>query len=491
MTRLIGRLDLNEVLNSLPTAADAPFNAYRRQHDPICLPDTRVGLLQEIYSSADGQDERCTFRLNGLAGTGKSTIARTVARRYLDQKRLGASFFFSRGGGEVGHAGKFITSIAWQLAANIPSLDQHICNAITGRRDIASQSLRDQWQQLVLRPLSKLGENAGPSSYVVIVDALDECDSDINIRTIIHLLGEARSLKTVRLRVFLTCRPEVAIRYGFYQVPDAEYRDFVLHNISSATVDHDISVFLEHSFKIIGQELCLSACWPGEEIIRRLIQIASGLFIWAAAACRFIHEGKRFATRRLDTILQGSGSAPTAPEKHLDEIYTTVLRQSVAPEYTDEEKEEAYCMLRTTLGSIVILLSPLSASSLSKLLRIKKEVTDQTLNDLHSVLDVPKDQSQPLRLHHPSFRDYLLNNSRCRDQDLWVDEKQAHQTLADRCIQLMSTLLKQDICGVDTPSMLIADVESSLIKCSIPSEVQLRMSLLDTASSEERRSALR
>jgi hypothetical protein len=170
-------------------------------------------------------------------------LPRTVARRYLDQKRLGASFFFSRGGGEVGHAGKFITSIAWQLAANIPSLDQHICNAITGRRDIASQSLRDQWQQLVLRPLSKLGENAGPSSYVVIVDALDECDSDINIRTIIHLLGEARSLKTVRLRVFLTCRPEVAIRYGFYQVPDAEYRDFVLHNISSATVDHDISVF--------------------------------------------------------------------------------------------------------------------------------------------------------------------------------------------------------------------------------------------------------
>jgi hypothetical protein len=75
MTRLIGRLDLNEVLNSLPTAADAPFNAYRRQHDPICLPDTRVGLLQEIYSSADGQNERCTFRLNGLAGTGKSTIA--------------------------------------------------------------------------------------------------------------------------------------------------------------------------------------------------------------------------------------------------------------------------------------------------------------------------------------------------------------------------------------------------------------------------------
>ena len=115
--------------------------------------------------------------------------------------------------------------------------------------------------------------------------------------------------------------------------------------------------------------------WPGEEIIGRLIQIAGGLFIWAATACRFIHEGKRFAVRRLNTILRGSSNTPTAPEKHLDEIYTTVLRQSVGPEYTEEEKEEAYCMLRTTLGSIVILLSPLSTSSLSRLLSINEKRT--------------------------------------------------------------------------------------------------------------------
>ena len=66
------------MLNSLPTAKDAPFNAYQRQHDPTCLPDTRVDLLQEIYDWADGQDKRYIFWLNGLAGTGKSTIARTA-----------------------------------------------------------------------------------------------------------------------------------------------------------------------------------------------------------------------------------------------------------------------------------------------------------------------------------------------------------------------------------------------------------------------------
>jgi hypothetical protein len=38
---------------------------------------------------------------------GKSTIARTIAQRYYEKDCLGASFFFSRGGGDVSHASKF------------------------------------------------------------------------------------------------------------------------------------------------------------------------------------------------------------------------------------------------------------------------------------------------------------------------------------------------------------------------------------------------
>ncbi|KAF2624120.1 hypothetical protein BU25DRAFT_296717, partial [Macroventuria anomochaeta] len=80
-----------------------------------------------------------------LAGTGKSTIARTVARRYFEEKRLAASFFFSRGGGDVGHARKFVTSIAVQLAHSVPALQQHISDAVAARSDIVGQLLRDQW----------------------------------------------------------------------------------------------------------------------------------------------------------------------------------------------------------------------------------------------------------------------------------------------------------------------------------------------------------
>ncbi len=162
---------------------------------------------------------------------------------------------------------------------------------------------------------------------MLIVDALDECDNKDHVQIILQLLAEARLLK-VRLRVLITSRPELPIRYGFCQIPNAEHRDFILHDIEAAVVDHDISIFLNYELRSIGQERSLGASWPGELAIRLLAQKASGLFIWAATACRFIREGRRFVQRRLDIMLQGDKSV-TVPENHLNEIYLTVLKNSI------------------------------------------------------------------------------------------------------------------------------------------------------------------
>ncbi|KAF3027225.1 hypothetical protein E8E12_000027, partial [Didymella heteroderae] len=279
---IVHNTSAQDPLGQLPRAADAPFNSLAKQHEPACLPDTRVALLDEIYHWADGTDDRCVFWLSGLAGTGKSTIARTVARRYHDRQRLAASFFFSRGGGDVGHADKFVTSIAWQLAHSVPAVRRHISDAVAERGDVISQSLRDQWRDLVLRSLAKLHEleaepEPEPETYIIVVDALDECDSELDIRIIVQLLAEVRSsLVGVRLRVFLTSRPEVPIRHGFGQVADTEHKDVVLHNISPSIVDHDIELFLNDQLERIRGERCLRAGWPGAAIILQLVQSASG-----------------------------------------------------------------------------------------------------------------------------------------------------------------------------------------------------------------------
>ncbi|KAG9228609.1 hypothetical protein BJ875DRAFT_389023 [Amylocarpus encephaloides] len=381
---------IGDLLDQLPYAIEAPFNASHRQHDPTYLFDTHVDLLREIYTWADGRDERCLFWLKGQAGTGKSAIARTIARRYFEQGHLGASFFFSRGGGDVGYAGKFVTSVAWQLASSVPSLGKYICDALTEHHDIADQSLGCQWNQLILRPLSMLDGDNRPSC-IVVIDALGECDGDDNIMIILQLLAQARSLQKVRLRIFLTSRPELLIQYGFTMNLDAERQVFILHNISPSIVDRDISIYLEHELRAIGQDNKQEPGWPGAERIRRLVNIASGMFIWASTACRFICEGQ--STEERLCLLLEDGDAPANLEERLHGLYTTVLRSSVPPSSMEQEKQRFYGMLRQILRSIVVLSSPLSVKSLSEQLHTTKYQVNQTLKCLHVILEIPKDEN--------------------------------------------------------------------------------------------------
>jgi NACHT domain len=221
----------SDILKHIPFAAQAAFNSSDKQHDPFCLPNTRVDVLRQIRAWADGRDEQCIFWLSGWAGTGKSTIARTVACEYRDRGYLGASFFFSRGKEDVSYASKFFTSIAVQLTEKSPVLGDLIRKAISSNPNIASQVRRDQWKLLILEPLSKLEAGSLQEPLILVIDALDECDGDNDIRGILELLSEAETLETIQLRIFVTSRPETPIRLGFHKMPRILHYDLILHEI--------------------------------------------------------------------------------------------------------------------------------------------------------------------------------------------------------------------------------------------------------------------
>src|ERR1700756_4997800 len=116
-------------LSKLPRADGAVINSFPRQHEPSCLLGTRFDLLKQVGEWSNNLQGKCLFWLNGMAGTGKSNIARTVARESSKQNRLGGSFFFSRGGGDRGHARMFFSTLALQLAEMSPILKRDICKA--------------------------------------------------------------------------------------------------------------------------------------------------------------------------------------------------------------------------------------------------------------------------------------------------------------------------------------------------------------------------
>lgn len=135
-----------------------------------------------------------------MAGMGKSTIARTVASEFSEARYLGASFFFSRGGGDLGNSQKFVTTIALQLARSFPFIKSHIGDAITRNENITCQGgLRNQWKELILGPLSQLTSHQN-LRISLVVDALDECAHEQDVEIILRLFAEAKDLTAVNLR---------------------------------------------------------------------------------------------------------------------------------------------------------------------------------------------------------------------------------------------------------------------------------------------------
>lgn len=53
---------------------------------------------------------------------------------------------------------------------------------------------------------------------VIVIDALDKCDHNNNLRVIIRLLSRLKEAEAVFLRIFLTSRPELPIRLGFSEI---------------------------------------------------------------------------------------------------------------------------------------------------------------------------------------------------------------------------------------------------------------------------------
>ena len=404
-----------------------------------------------------------------MAGTGKSTVSRTVARRWNDKKRLGASFFFSCGQGDLANASKFFATLACQLAHTQPSLATPIREAIPNNPNITKQGLQDEWEHLIRRPLSQVEEL--PSELILVIDALDECDGERDVRLILHL-AQANSLSSVRLKIFVTSRPETPIQLGFSDLSNNAHRDFALHTIINSVVDNDISVLLRHEFEDIRKRHGLPAEWPDASCLRRLVQKAGGLFIFAMTVCRFIGYKFDHPPDRLILVLEGDNENGTSMGQ-LDSMYATLLRYAVTSSDGEPGGEELLSRrFRRIIGSIVVLRDTLTTAALTELLCAKEWEVKQTLQSLGSVLRFSDVHGTPITLLYPSFRDFLLDSRRCQDPRFEIVAANTHRELAARCLGLMSRSLRQDICSLKHPGTLASDIAPEMLQRFLPAEVQ-------------------
>ena len=381
--------------------------------------------------------------MNGLAGTGKTTIAQTVAERAFADGKLGASFFCSRDFEDRSNLHFIFPTIAVQLARKYPDFRSLFVPLVRSDPGIAYESLYDQLRRLIVRPLQE-----SAISTVVIIDALDECKDEEPASAILSVLGQFVS-EIPNVKFFLTGRPEPRIREGFRLPLLADAADvFVLHGVERSQVDSDIRHFFRHKFSELARRRPGLDGWPAEEQINVLCKRAAGLFVYAAATVKFVDKQNSNPRKQLDLLLRSpestvrEGKTKFRENTTLDSLYTSILQGA----FVDDDDPDNDPKVRSVLGAMVLAANPLSPSTIAMLLGFDTEDVFPLLSSVQSLLIFQADVDYPVRPFHKSFPDFITDPDRCTSERFHVSPPSHHSQLLIGSLDLMNRMLEKNMC---------------------------------------------
>ena len=428
------------LLDKLPRAKDARWDYVDRS---ACLEGTRIEELDKIGSWMNNETERRMYLLSGLAGTGKTTIAKSVAGLADDDGVLGASFFCSRDSDDRSKIEFIFSTITFQLSKLNRRFCAEVITVLKEEPDIGHSLPDRQLKELIAGPLQKMG--SFPRPVVIVLDALDECKDEKAPEKI--LLALSRHIHSIPfLKIFVTTRPVSSARFALRDsLLDRLSQVFILHDVDRSRVDGDIRLFINFRLAEIAKRRSgdsLPPIWPSEHLLDKLVQKSSGLFIFAFTICKFV-ESPGDLQEQLEDIAE---LRTTAHEGRLgiDGLYEKVIKTAMA----SFANEKMISLCRFVVGTIVLLFNPLSAIDLAQVLDIKPGLVRGVLTDLHSVIVVPPKDDKIIHAFHASFHDFLTSEHRSSDQ-IYVHPARQHAAITLGLFKRMMQGLRRNICRID------------------------------------------
>ncbi|KAK7698442.1 hypothetical protein SLS64_012563 [Diaporthe eres] len=386
-----------------------------------------------------------------------------------------------------------IKALTEEIKANVfPDFKSLITSAINDNPDIGTKAPPQQLECLIARPLSSLDDQTFlPIRLVIVVDALDECIKRTEAEELLSMLATLKDLHQVQLRLLITSRSEKHILGSFENLSKTLHRSMLLDKIKPHTegesIKDDITFYLSHTLEKIAETHGVAKDWIDQANINKLSKKADGLFIYAVTACRFLDaedfHDEEARQERLDQIFQDYSETDDsdsekddwgvdAPQNKVDEIYLTVLSFPDHKRMPPRMREKTYEGMRMTLGFLAVLFEPVTTSSFENLLPPLPVALAQLLKKLHSIVGVPRDEKSTLDLVHLSFRDFILSKKRSKQLKFRVDETGMHKEVFNRCLEIMSSKLCRDICGLVMPGTMASEVPKSRVEENIPQHLR-------------------
>ena len=383
------------------------------------------------------------YWLNGLAGTGKTTIAQTIAERTFADGKLGASFFCSRDYQDRSDRHFIFPTLAVQLARKYTDFRAIFVPMVRSNPGVADESLYNQMRKLIVEPLKE-----SRISTVIVIDALDECADEEPVSAILSVIGKFVS-EIPKVKFLVTGRPELRIQKGFRLPLLAKATDvFVLHEVKPSEVEKDIRLFFKHKFSELVPHHPRLDGWPTDKQLDTVCERASGLFVYAVATVKFVEKQSANPRSQLDLLLKSSGSSSregkTKLNKHttLDSLYTSILLGA----FGDDDDPDNDPMVRSVLGAMIVAADPLSPSTIAALLNLDPGDVFPLLSSVQSLLVFQENIDCPVRPFHKSFPDFIADPDRCTNQRFHTFPPHHHSQLLMGCLDLMLRTLEKNMC---------------------------------------------
>ncbi|KAJ3564218.1 hypothetical protein NP233_g8438 [Leucocoprinus birnbaumii] len=426
------------------TNPDAAMDSSARDPPPKCHPGTRVEILEQLDEwLVNPSRERQMLWLYGPAGSGKSAIAQTFAEMCAERDRLGATFFFSRPN-QRDKPETVIPSLAYQIAFYCSEYKSIVAQAIMDDPQLLRKAMHVQFKRLIVEPFSRLQAERHASvrrPYLVVLDGLDECAGLRSQCELVKLISELVRLKRGFPVIWLLCsRPEAHLRHAFARTPECGHLKLLLDEGSR----DDVERYLRDSLAAIKDENpdIVPLDWPSEDQVKIILHVASGLFVIASVAIRYIDDPAAVLVNPVERLnalfayLKHSASVGiTSPLAALDLIYLQILRDVPSEIFPSTRRILMHAAFRFSYATHVIPeYPPLSAQAACNLLQFNQSTFYGALRHLHSVLEVPPPEEaaeKPLKFYHTSFHDFLLDSNRSGSftlllQDVFAAEIKTH-----------------------------------------------------------------
>jgi hypothetical protein len=430
-------------LSKLEPVIEAAFDAPGAS--PSCLPGTRGQLLNDVSKWFEGDDpsQKRIFWLNGLAGTGKTTVARSIARKYRDLGRLAGAFFFSRNDAKLRDPLAVIPTLAYDIADRFSTFRALICAGADSDPFVRRKSIEVQGQVL----FGRLGRAVRPREQLLLVlDAMDECECS-DRRDYARLVAVVTSMPDT-FKLFITSRSANHFKDLFGSL---DSRQLALHyDIADHVVQSDIHLYLQQQLGDFGLTHRLPVPFPKPQDLNELVNRAGTLFIYASTIVKWITDADEDPIVRLDQLLKQNVTDAQFHYRTLDMLYDQILSQAAI---TTGDPEKHTHALHTFLSTIVLLQEPLPVAAVAYMSDVKH--SDVLTSRLSAAIMV---DGNAVRVYHASFPDFITSRDRCSDARFLVVPSEGHEYLARRCLELMNIRLRRDICDIRDPSLFNSEV---------------------------------